>query len=244
MLAYTAMTRALSSHPQWSAVLSSPGADHCTTLPALITTAVHHGACTGEEPLLKALLHLSGEATGLAFSEYYDQLSDEDRSAIATALSPGTGQGSREPGLPAGARMEEAPVIRARLTAEKTHPAGEDPLGRSATGWREGLTDQELSDRARGPWRADPSRVVRSKLLIVTNPDDLVVLVSTINSISMVDERVVIDNTALPGHSLLGEPDPLSSRSFNPIAGGTISVIVSEVGPSAAIPTTVRAADH
>jgi hypothetical protein len=227
VLAFTAATRSISAHPQWSELLTYPDAVHATTLTELVDLGCMHGLCVGDEPFLQALLNLSGVATEDSFGAYFDRLDAAERDAVISVLGSATPPASvvSVPGSPVGFSLERASVVRARLAAERRHEVGEDPLGRMVTGWRSGLDVAEVWERARGLWRVEPAKVLRARLMVVTSPADVVVAVGTIDTIRLVDERVVVEGRPIGGHPLVGLPDPLATSSFNPIATGTIDVL-------------------
>lgn len=227
MLAFTAATRSIATHPTWSGLLTTPDAAASSSLADLIERGRNHCLCTGDEPFLQALLNLAGEPTEHSFGTYFDQLNAIEQSSIVEALRASTSRPQRGvvPGEPVDYELVRAPIVRARLSAEKTLAPGADPRGRLVAGYREGLDAEELWERSRGPWRVEPVKMLRARLLVITSPENVVVAVGAIDTISHQDRKVVVDGRLLVGHPLIGSSDPLPTSSPNPIAGGTIDVL-------------------
>ncbi|MFT8396122.1 hypothetical protein [Propionibacterium sp.] len=113
-------------------------------------------------------------------------------------------------------------VVRVRLNAD--HPAvTNDALGRERVGFREGAGSRELWLRGRGVWRMQADRVMASRYLLIAHAG-IVRMVGTIDGISIHGDRLAIVGTPLPGHPLIGKPDPLDNASQNPVAYGTLDL--------------------
>lgn len=119
------------------------------------------------------------------------------------------------------------PVARVRLSPEA--PARNDPLGRTHTGFRPGMTDAALWNRARGLWKASADRLLNAGLLLVTH-DRTVQLVVDIRGVMKYGDALEIVGTPLADHPLTGQVDPLDNNSHNPVAYGEIAMAAKELG--------------
>ncbi len=121
------------------------------------------------------------------------------------------------------------PATRARLTDEvpgRRGPDGAiqpDSMGRTHTGFRAGLSVDELWDRGRGLWKSSADRLLASSVLIIVY-QRAVQMVGTIDGVMKHGDALEIVGIPLPDHHLIGQPDPLDNNSHNPIAYGQITV--------------------
>lgn len=135
------------------------------------------------------------------------------------------------------------PAIRARLTDEVPGRRGvdvideagvrwagaiqPDPMGRTHTGFRPGLSTAELWDRGRGLWKSSADRILAAELLLIVY-NRAVQLVGTIQGVMKHGDTLEIVGVPLPDHPLIGKHDPLDNNSHNPIAYGQISTETKE----------------
>lgn len=180
------------------------------------------------DSLVQALRSIAGETTSAPFGTYFERLDPKEQSVVSEIIAnyAASSRGAQY-SLAAGTLTDElTPIMRTRLLTERENSDVNDPLGRDYIGYREDLSTEELWERGRGPWRCDPVRMLRSKILVITNPDDVVVMVGTISKVAMVNDRVLVEGDPLIHHPLIGGDDPLVNSSFNPVAWGEITTAV------------------
>lgn len=114
-------------------------------------------------------------------------------------------------------------LVRIRLGAERPAPRP-DPLGRTTIGYADDLAPAELWRRGRGVWKAKLATLSECELAALV-VEDVVQLVGTVEGVRFHEDRVSIDGVPLPDHPLVGRPDPLTNKSRNPIAYGTVRTI-------------------
>lgn len=118
------------------------------------------------------------------------------------------------------------PAVRVRLADEL--PVRNDPIGRTHVGFRPGMSDSALWNRARGLWKASADRLLNAGLLLVTY-DRTVQLVVDIRGVMKHGDALEIVGTPLAGHPLVGQKDPLDNNSQNPVAYGEIPTATKEI---------------
>ncbi|MBU2698801.1 hypothetical protein CCO04_27310 [Pimelobacter sp. 30-1] len=100
-----------------------------------------------------------------------------------------------------------------------------DPLDRRLLGYADDLSSDELWTRSRGVWKAKLATLADAQLAVVVH-DGRVVQVATVEGVTFLDGRVAIDGRPLPGHPLVGLPDPIPNASPQPIAYGVLATVV------------------
>ena len=128
----------------------------------------------------------------------------------------------------------EVSIVRVKLGPDRPAPQP-DPLGRDRVGFIAGLSTHDLWERGRGVWKAKLSTVAEANLLVIV-AEGTVQLVGSIDGVDFHGDRVAIDGRPLPGHPLVGKPDPIPNRSQNPIAYGQITTAPAAAFPSSAGP--------
>ncbi|WP_340541036.1 hypothetical protein [Nocardioides sp. GXZ039] len=122
-------------------------------------------------------------------------------------------------------------AVRMRLGPEQPAPPG-DALGRDLIGYAEGLSPAQLWLRGRGVWKARLDKVADCALALIVY-DGRVVQVGTVEGVSFhLEDRVAVEGRPLPGHPLVGQPDPLHNDSRNPIAYGKVEVPATAGSPA------------
>ncbi|WP_042388132.1 hypothetical protein [Streptacidiphilus melanogenes] len=112
-------------------------------------------------------------------------------------------------------------MIQVTLGREKRIDPRKDPLGRAVIGWAEGLSDQEIYERARGSW-VMPGQRSESERFFVVSAAGLVRLAVEIECIVDVagGRRAFEGRILTPGHpvhdALVGGPAPNGNQQ-NPI---------------------------
>jgi hypothetical protein len=96
----------------------------------------------------------------------------------------------------------------------------DEVLGRPRIGYRQGMTEEEAWEAARGTWKLNPDRALEENEVQVVNPDGFVVAVARILGISktQVPGRYAIQGELLVGDQRVGKPTTTPHRSRNPVA--------------------------
>lgn len=98
-----------------------------------------------------------------------------------------------------------------------------DDLGRTRTGFKDGLSNAQIWERGRGSWRAKLANVSEASHLIIAHRGTIVG-VGTIDGVRLFRPRIAIEGTPLAQHPLIGQPDPLDNGSQNPVAFGRVEL--------------------
>ncbi|MCZ4120286.1 hypothetical protein [Streptomyces sp. H39-S7] len=93
-----------------------------------------------------------------------------------------------------------------------------DPLGRSALGWRTGMTEAEAWEAGRGVWKFKTDRALAQEVAQVVNAQGTVLAVATITGISKHGDRFALEGRLLVGDARVGRPTATPHRSRNSIA--------------------------
>ena len=117
----------------------------------------------------------------------------------------------------------DLPVVRIKLGPDRPAPKP-DPFGRSRIGYLTGLTVHELWERGRGVWKAKLPNVAAADLVLLV-ANDVVVGAGSIDGVTFHGDRIAIAGHPDAQHPLIGQPDPLTNASRNPIAYGIVRTV-------------------
>lgn len=112
-------------------------------------------------------------------------------------------------------------VVRIKIAA--VQPARRLEDDRDVIGYEDGLSELEVWERGRKAWKMKADKVLSSELALISH-GGIVRAVGTVSGVSKQGDRLVIEGTVIPGHPLVGRPDPLHNTSQNPITYGSVSV--------------------
>lgn len=93
----------------------------------------------------------------------------------------------------------------------------DDPMGRTAMGWRPGLSESECWDRTRGLWILNENRVLKEDLAAVIDRSGTIRAVATVTGIRKYSHKRAITGTVMPGHPWVGTQAPPINDSRNPV---------------------------
>ena len=181
-----------------------------------------------EDAFAATIQNIAGHKTEHPFGFYFSQLDGTEQALVVELLGSRAAEQIGHERLPKDqpASPQTATVVRARMLERREGGTG-DYVGGSPLGYEPGLSVSELWERGRGPWRFDPVRALRCELLLITNPEDTVVAVGTVDKIGLEGDKIFVDGVPFSHHPLIGQRDPLANGSFNPVAWGELNVVVA-----------------
>ena len=118
---------------------------------------------------------------------------------------------------------EEIHVVRIKIAAEQPARRENDP--RLKIGWREGLDQKTVWDRGREAWKLKADKVLSCERALIAH-DGIIRAVGTVEGVTKLGDRLIIEGKVIEDHPLVGQPDPLHNTSQNPVTYGIVQVPV------------------
>jgi hypothetical protein len=118
---------------------------------------------------------------------------------------------------------EEIHVVRIKIAAEQPARREDDP--RLKIGWREGLDQKTVWDRGREAWKLKADKVLSCERALIAH-DGIIRAVGTVEGVTKLGDRLIIEGEVIENHPLVGQPDPLHNKSQNPVTYGIVLVPV------------------
>ena len=108
-------------------------------------------------------------------------------------------------------------MLQIQLGPERAADPG-DGLGRSTTGWRPGMTEDEAWTAGRGIWKFNADRALAQDEVQIVDPAGTVLAVASITGITKHGSRYALEGRLLRGDARVGKPTATPHRSRNSVA--------------------------
>jgi len=116
---------------------------------------------------------------------------------------------------------EEIHVVRIKIAAEQPARREDDP--RLKIGWREGLDQKTVWDRGREAWKLKADKVLSCERALIAH-GGIIRAVGTVEGVTKLGDRLIIEGEVIEDHPLVGQPDPLHNTSQNPVTYGIVQM--------------------
>ncbi|MGW8328541.1 hypothetical protein ACWGLE_11630 [Streptomyces sp. NPDC055897] len=107
-------------------------------------------------------------------------------------------------------------MLQIQIGAERATDPG-DLLGRTAIGWRPGMSEDEAWEAGRGIWKLNADRALSQDEVQIINTSGTVLAVATITGISKHGDRYALQGDLRRDDPRVGRPTPSPHLSRNPV---------------------------